>query len=241
MARLKQNFKQGTLGASLTNSGTTITFATAPGFGAISAPNFLPLILDPDGTPEVVWVTAYTSGTSATISRGKEGTTGASHSNGVTWVHGPTILDFASVARNFNVVTATDPISGDSYNYLTFDVEGTVMAWGLVGDAFPRTIIAADPDDGIMMADGTVDPYNDDGASIRLNVSGQLIISAPSTAYSIDSQITLSAPGVQVFGGDVYVWNVGKGFIIRSPDGNPHRIKIANDGTLSTEAVPSWP
>jgi hypothetical protein len=35
---------------------------------------------------------------------------------------------------------------------------------------------------------------------------------------------------------DVEITETGKGPILKSPDGNKHRIKVANDGSISTEA-----
>jgi hypothetical protein len=81
-------------GSGLTNSATSITFAAAlTHAGGTAVPtlsgDYIPLtILDSDGVPsEVVYLTAYTSAaTTGTISRGKEGTTGVSHSAGAVIV-----------------------------------------------------------------------------------------------------------------------------------------------------------
>lgn len=102
MARLHYNGVTGTLGGSLTNSATSVTLAAAlthsggTNVPTVASPDYLPLsILDSTGKlSEVVYVTAYTSGaTTATISRGKEGTTGVSHANGDTFTHALTSLD----------------------------------------------------------------------------------------------------------------------------------------------------
>jgi len=46
------------------------------------------------------------------------------------------------------------------------------------------------------------------------------------------------APRVSLYPtGDIRSHVVGGGVILRSPDGNSHRIKVANDGSLSTEIV----
>ena len=99
--RAPYNNQGGTLGASLTSSGTTITFATAPNFATISG-NFIPIILEP-GTAnfEIVYLTAYTAAaTTGTITRQAEDSTNwpkVAHSNGVAWVCAPTLLDVATV------------------------------------------------------------------------------------------------------------------------------------------------
>lgn len=109
MARLRYNNSVGTLGASLTNSGTTITFAAAPSFATIASPDFIAIILEPEGSSpsanfEVVYLTAYTAAaTTGTISRGQEGTTGVAHSNGVAWAVGAVRADV--LVQNSNYVS----------------------------------------------------------------------------------------------------------------------------------------
>lgn len=99
MARLRYNNALGALGASLTNSGTTITFAVAPAFATLTGSDYIPIVLEPPTTSpsanfEVVYLTAYTAAaTTGTISRGQEGTTGVVHSNGVAWAVAPSVLD----------------------------------------------------------------------------------------------------------------------------------------------------
>lgn len=39
-----------------------------------------------------------------------------------------------------------------------------------------------------------------------------------------------------IAGDDIFVETIGKGFVLKSPDGTRYRLKVANDGTLSTEA-----
>lgn len=95
MARKWENFRAGNLGASLTASGTTITFDANPGFATVSSPDHIVLILDPyTSAREIVYLTAYTSGaTTGTIQRAKDGTTGVVHSNGARWLNGPVASD----------------------------------------------------------------------------------------------------------------------------------------------------
>lgn len=102
MARLRSDNSVGTLGASLSSSDVTITFASAPSFATIAAGDFIPLVLDPPGAAasngnyEVVYLTAYTAGaTTGTILRGMEGTTGVAHASGATWLCSPTSRDLA--------------------------------------------------------------------------------------------------------------------------------------------------
>lgn len=97
MTRLLYNNASGHLGASLTNSGTTITFAGTPNFATLVSPDYIPLILG-SGTPlyEIVYLTAYTAGaTTGTITRGAEDSANwpaVAHPSG-TWSCGPTVFD----------------------------------------------------------------------------------------------------------------------------------------------------
>jgi hypothetical protein len=102
MARLRYNGLSTTLGASLTNSATSVTFAAAlthsggTNVPTISGTDYIPLsILDGTGKlSEVVYLTAYTAAaTTGTIVRGLEGTTGVSHSSGDKVVCAPTKVD----------------------------------------------------------------------------------------------------------------------------------------------------
>lgn len=124
MARLRYNNSDGVLGASLTSSAPTLTFAVAPSWATIVPPDYIPLILDPatslpDASEEIVWVTAYTSGaTTATILRGQEGTSGVSHANTAAWSHGPTVQDFtwraATTLVFASTITPVLPVQGDA-------------------------------------------------------------------------------------------------------------------------------
>lgn len=97
--RLRYNLLETTLGASLTNVATSVTFAAALQEGGvniptIAAPDYLPLTI---GGTEVVWLTAYTAGaTSGTIVREPAGESqdGIAHSSGETVSNNPTKQDF---------------------------------------------------------------------------------------------------------------------------------------------------
>lgn len=106
--RSKTAFLSGTITDNpLTDVATTINSAALASLPAIVAPKIAVLILDPTGSagaPEVVHVTAHTgSATSATVTRGAEGSTNRQHASGIAWVQGPTIIDieedFATTIR----------------------------------------------------------------------------------------------------------------------------------------------
>jgi len=105
MARLRYNGLTAALGASLTSSATSVTFAAAlthsngVAVPTLSGGDYIPLtILDSSGNvSEIVYLTAYTSGgTTGTITRACETTvTGVAHSSGDKVVHGATVADIA--------------------------------------------------------------------------------------------------------------------------------------------------
>lgn len=70
------------------------------------------IILDPDGEggePEVAWITAHTAAaTTATIVRGREGTTARAHLRDVFWVHGPTLWDYGPILIKAGAVSDAD-------------------------------------------------------------------------------------------------------------------------------------
>lgn len=78
-----------TLSGSIGSGTTSITVGSVSGF-----PGSFPytLIIDPDGTEEVVEVTAA-GGTTLTVTRGVDGTTGVAHDAGVTVRHGISARD----------------------------------------------------------------------------------------------------------------------------------------------------
>jgi hypothetical protein len=103
MARKRYNNAGGVLGATLSGSGTTITFATVPPFATLVSPDYVPLVIEPatGASPsanfEIVHLTAYTVGaTTGTVQRGQEGTTATAHNNGAVWGVVPTAQDFGT-------------------------------------------------------------------------------------------------------------------------------------------------
>lgn len=76
--------------------GLTMNSAELASLPAVTSSQYAAIVLDPLSTnPEIVWVTAHTaSATSATIVRGREGTSARQHNVGTRWSHAPTLYDF---------------------------------------------------------------------------------------------------------------------------------------------------
>lgn len=97
--RVRLNNLFGTLGALLTNVGTTIDFGSAPaGMPTIDTTKHLAIIIEPDSAnEEIVYLNAYTAGNATgTVARGQEGSTAVAHPANAVWIHGPTKRDLAS-------------------------------------------------------------------------------------------------------------------------------------------------
>lgn len=124
MSRSRTPFISGTITDNpLTNVATTINSAGLSSLPAIASPDIAVLVLDPTGSagaPEVVYVTAHTgSATSATISRGKEGSSGRQHATGVSWVHGPTTYDLKGWRLEGSNTTEQTTVAGSAVDLVT--------------------------------------------------------------------------------------------------------------------------
>lgn len=112
------NFQTGTITDNpLTSGATTINSASLANLPAIASPNFMWLVLDPLGTagaPEIVKVTAHTaSATSATITRGQQGTSARAHNSGVIWTQSVISGDLAGLIQyDTEANKPTAPASG---------------------------------------------------------------------------------------------------------------------------------
>ncbi len=116
MARLRYNGLVTTLGGSMTNSATSITFSTAlvhaggVAVPTISGTDYIPLTIMTSGgaVSEIVYLTAYVSGTTVgTVLRAQESTVGVSHASGDKVVNSLTVLDTTGLS-NIGDITAAD-------------------------------------------------------------------------------------------------------------------------------------
>src|SRR5512143_2978655 len=100
--RQYQNFIGGLLTASLSATGTTLTSDGLAAMSAVDSLHHMVVVLDPDGLngePEATYVTAHTAAaTTATIVRGKEGSTGRAHDIDIPWVHTLITSDMSGAA-----------------------------------------------------------------------------------------------------------------------------------------------
>lgn len=117
-----------TLSADITSTATTITVASVTGFPA-SYP--YTLILDQDTVNEEVITVTNRSGTTLTVTRASDGTSGVAHTAGSTVNHGVSAQDFDEPNSHVNTASLHVPTqTGQSGKYLTTD--GTTSSWGAV-------------------------------------------------------------------------------------------------------------
>lgn len=211
MARLRYNGLTTTLGASLTNSATSVTFAaglthsSGVAVPTISGGDYIPLtILDSAGAvSEVVHLTAYTSGaTTGTIARGKESTSGAAHASGDKVVQAPTTADvlngiLAYKVYNPNTITtfsATGTLSDlDATNLkvsFVAPVNGTVLvtvnALAAITSGSGSTLYWSLRDDTTLATVGSPAQIINGAVSDLHRMRGQFVITGltPGTTYT---------------------------------------------------------
>lgn len=133
--RLRRSSLLGTLDTDLDDTDTIISSPELSDLPDVTAPDYMPLILDPaklGGEPEIVWVTAHTGGdTTATVVRGKEtlygSSAGRAHLTGVAWAHGPTAGEFVADYDGYVHDNSTDPIRLLNLVALTLDADITAF------------------------------------------------------------------------------------------------------------------
>jgi hypothetical protein len=117
MARLRANFLTGSLTNNpLTSAATQIAAAELSKAPVVTAPNILPISLDPDGlngAPEIVWVTDHASlATVATVLREQEGTFAREHPAGTPWGNNLTAVDINELYAAVGTIPNYLPLAG---------------------------------------------------------------------------------------------------------------------------------
>lgn len=162
MARIRTDFIRGTITNNpLAIGDVTLTSGSLASLPVISSPDIAVIILDPAGAaPEIVHVTAHSSASSsATILRGREGSSAKAHVQGTAFAHGATSDDlpanaFPATVANGDIlygVAATDEYAAlattnlgvlvggatPTFNapttpltFLRLNAAGTALEWG---------------------------------------------------------------------------------------------------------------
>lgn len=150
-SRLRYDGLTTTLGASLSDDGTAITFSgPLEHAGGTPVPTLaggdyiaLSILNESRQLVEIVHLTAYTEGDSdGTISRGEEGTTGASHTTGAVVLNGANVADFVSEAADI-AFTPSGTLAADNVQ----DAINEANTEYVTGDANLLTALNAHVDD----------------------------------------------------------------------------------------------
>jgi hypothetical protein len=139
--RVRTNFLGGLIEDNPLASGATVLNSAAlAAVPAIGSTQHMPIILDPDGVggvPEIAYITAHTAAaTTATITKGQEGTAARAHERDTPWLHGPTIKDFDASGGGSGLIgfTSYNPVSlmdvlATSASFVDVDSTNLVVAF----------------------------------------------------------------------------------------------------------------
>lgn len=137
--RTRANFKSGTIVGTISAGATTFVSDKLTGLAAISATEHAVLVFNPTGTsPEIVYVSAHTASSStATIIRGREGSTATEQGNGATWIHVPTAYDYVGTVANTSTLPSTGGLPYEGQIVYQLDVNSIKVfsdsAWCEIG------------------------------------------------------------------------------------------------------------
>lgn len=202
--RMREAFKAGTITDNpLLVGGTTVNSAAFAGLPVVDSSHFLPIVLDPLGAgngPEIVWITAHSSAaTSATVVRGREGTSAAQHANTTPWVCAPLPSDVTAMAASAERPSGgglpylnqelIDPVTGE---YLVY--QGSTLGWKPPWNLPWGAVI--DPDEATTSSSASTGAPVDSGLSItwtavagrryEVHAMGHYVSSVLGTTVGID-------------------------------------------------------
>lgn len=236
-----------TLSSGISNSATTMTVGAITGL-PVSYPYLL--IVDPDtASEEVVLVTAG-GGTTLTITRGYDSTTGLSHSAGAVVVHGVS-------AKAFNdLYTLKDTVPTAS-STTTFTNKDLSSATNTLPASVPKGTLGYATNSGAQTPTSGTDLTGltttvTVGTGRRIRISARVAVSSVSVTGSFYS-ITVYEGASAVGGGDVLFTSDSTGFqgtvyieTILTPTAGAHTYKLkfgSGSGTMTTaysSASPSY-
>lgn len=144
------------------------------------------------------------------------------NANGASYADGTLNLQPASASHPGVVTTGAQTIAGAKKFTSKIDVTSVDNLTPLIGGAFAAGYGIAFPtgDNTIFYRTGSL-------------LGGQHRF----TDVAGNSYVVIDDTGLLVDRGSLEVDTVGQGFILKSPNGTRYKIKVADDGTLSTEAA----
>lgn len=159
------------------------------------------------------------SGRGFAVYVGPDGTAEPTYVSGGYWVQLPgsgagTFLPVADPSGTYHVDSTSYPNSVTStgnYDTAVFPEATGALAIALEGDAYPRWVLVSDPEYGLWMGDGTIDPL---ASGAYLAVSAALI-GTPITLGAGDSSSVTAGQGVTLVGSG------GTAMYVGAPGGAP--------------------
>lgn len=221
MPALLTNFSSGvTTDAPLSNVATTINSSQFSSLSAVSSPDTMWMVLDPEalnGNPEIVQVTAHTaSATSVTVVRGQQTSSGGyaarPHPAGTRWVIAWTAADGNATRDASNLSSGTIPSARLSGAYTDITGLGTITtgtwsgSFGAVSGANLTSLNASSLGSGSVPA-------------ARLNTIGYTFL-----PFAISAQG--GAEGAEV------TWTGGSGYSNWQQDVNVNQMRFFTGGTV---------
>lgn len=192
MTVLLQDFLSGNLGSTLAAGASgAVTDSSFAGLPAVTSPDTLKLVLDPDGTagdPEIITITAHTAAsTTATISRASEGTTARQHLSSTKWVNAVTTADFNRLGFD-GTITAdlTGNVTGDVTGDLTGNASTATTATNLSGGTVSATTVTASSNTSLAGLTVSQDA-NFDSGTLFVDVSANRVgVGKTNPSYPLD-------------------------------------------------------
>lgn len=234
--RIRSNFQRGTITDDpLSNVATTINSAEFANLPAVSSDHLI-LVLDPTasgGDPEIVTVTAHTaSATSATVTRGDEGSSARQHASGTTWILAPTTNDYTRVLDD-PASDVVDPYTGQlvydltdaeiqAYTGSSFQAAVPMGAW----TSFTPSWTNLTPGSGAT----TVAKYRRSGRAIDLRVRVTLGTSPTVGDVRLTAPVTIASDYGSV------MERLGVGFATDA-NGSQHNVTVRYEGSNTLRII----
>ncbi|HKZ20299.1 MAG TPA: hypothetical protein VJQ57_09330 [Acidimicrobiia bacterium] len=181
MSAIYQNLMSGTTTTNpLLIGGTTVDAANFANLDVVSAPDYMWLVLDPEGlsgAPEIVKITTHTSSnTACTITRAQQGTTARQHASGTAWVTAVTEDDLNELP--FRKLTTT----GDTL-YASAANTASRLAIGTAGQVLKVNSGATAPEWGQVAAAGIASDAVTTAKILDANVTAAKLSTAARAEY----------------------------------------------------------
>lgn len=188
------NFLSGTLGAGLTDVATVVDFGgplPVTLTDTVDGPEYVPLVLSPTTTPEIVHLVSYTEGESTgVVLRGQEGTLAVEHFVNAPWGCKPLVADVEGGGGSVAILDGEWPVLSAAeflrfgagldvtqVDFRTASVDAVAQT-GIVIEG-PTVAVALDVDDNLVVTPSsnwgidqvTGDPYYDPNGAAQDDVA----------------------------------------------------------------------